>query len=164
MPTSGSSSSARLSARIGARILRTRAVVRAPIWLYRAGFGFVFGRRLLLLEHIGRRSGVARYVVLEVDGRSTRGGYVVASGFGTRAQWYRNLIKQPEVRIQIGWSGWLPARARQLPDDEAAAVLDRYAEQHPTAWQQLRPIFSETLGADIEVGGTSLPMIALEPR
>jgi hypothetical protein len=34
-----------------ARLLRVRWIVRAPVWLYRARLGFVFGSRLLMLEH-----------------------------------------------------------------------------------------------------------------
>lgn len=152
-----------LSARIGRRILQTRAIVRAPIVLYRAGLGFIFGHRLLLLEHLGRKSGQRRYVVLEVVGRSAAGGYLVASGFGAKAQWYRNLVAHPQARIRVGWSGYLPARARLLEADETMAVLRGYAEQHPGAWERLRPIFEETLGADISEAGTALPMVALEP-
>lgn len=47
------------SARIGrwgAWALGNRILTRAPIWLYRAGLGFVFGSRILMLEHVGRRS------------------------------------------------------------------------------------------------------------
>jgi hypothetical protein len=36
-------------ARLGAAALRARWLVRAPIWLYRAHLGIVFGRRLLML-------------------------------------------------------------------------------------------------------------------
>lgn len=53
----------------GARLLRSRTLMRAPIWTYRAGLGFVFGSRLLMLEHIGRKSSLPRQVVLEVVGR-----------------------------------------------------------------------------------------------
>lgn len=48
--------------RLGARLLRTRAFVRAPIPLYRAGLGFLLGPRLLMLEHIGRKPGARRGV------------------------------------------------------------------------------------------------------
>ena len=54
---------------LGARALRTRWLVRAPINLYRVGLGFLFGTRLLMLEHVGRRTGARRYVVLEVVDR-----------------------------------------------------------------------------------------------
>jgi len=46
-----------------------RAVVRAPITLYRHGLGWVPGRRALMLERTGRRSGQARFVCPEVAER-----------------------------------------------------------------------------------------------
>lgn len=60
----------------------------APIWLYRARLGFVLGSRTLMLEHVGRKSGAKRYVVLEVVGHPAPDTYVVASGFGEHAQWF----------------------------------------------------------------------------
>ena len=66
-------------------------MVRAPITLYRHGLGWVFGRRVLMLEHTGRRSGQARFVCLEVVERPGPDRVVIVSGFGERAEWYRNL-------------------------------------------------------------------------
>jgi hypothetical protein len=40
-------------AKAGARLLRSRWLMRAPIWLYRARLGFLFRSRMLMLEHIG---------------------------------------------------------------------------------------------------------------
>ena len=40
-----------------ARLLRTRWIVRAPIPLFRAGLGWLFGGRFVMAEHIGRKSG-----------------------------------------------------------------------------------------------------------
>ncbi|MGH3626024.1 MAG: hypothetical protein ACRDRL_01055, partial [Sciscionella sp.] len=64
-------------AAVGAGMLRVRWFVRAPIWLYRARLGFLFGTRLLMLEHIGRTTGERRYVVLEVVARPTPDSYIV---------------------------------------------------------------------------------------
>jgi len=83
-----------LVARIGARGLTTRWLVRAPIGIYRAGLRFVFGSRLLMLEHRGRSSGRRRFVVLEVVDRPARDEYVIASGFGPRA----NVVPQRRRR------------------------------------------------------------------
>jgi hypothetical protein len=55
------------------RMLRTRRLVRAPIWLYRARLGFLFGPRLIMLEHTARKSGARCYVVLEVVDRPSPG-------------------------------------------------------------------------------------------
>jgi len=68
-----------------ARLLQTRWIVRAPVWLYRARLGFLLGSRLLMLEHTGRKTGTRRYAVLEIVYCPQPGTYVVASGFGTPA-------------------------------------------------------------------------------
>lgn len=148
--------------RWAAGLLRVRWFVRAPIWLYRAGLGFVFGSRLLLLEHIGRTSGARRYVVLEVVDRPRPGRYVVASGFGGRAQWFRNVRANPHVRVSVAGHGPRPAAARLLEPAEAAATLRRYASAHPRAWAKLRPVLEETLGAEIGEDHTDLPLVALD--
>ena len=41
----------------------SRALFRAPIYLYRLGLGWLFGKRILLLNHIGRVSGTQRQVI-----------------------------------------------------------------------------------------------------
>jgi deazaflavin-dependent oxidoreductase (nitroreductase family) len=87
---------------------------------------------------------------------------VVASGFGARAQWFRNLRADPYARVTLGSRGPQPVRARVLSAAEATAVLRRYAEHHPRAWARLRPILEETLGATITDAGTGLPLVALE--
>jgi hypothetical protein len=48
------------------KLLKARKFVRAPIYLYKLRLGFLFGHRMLLLEHIGRKSAARRYAVLEV--------------------------------------------------------------------------------------------------
>ncbi len=73
-------------AALASKLLQIRWLVRAPIWLFRARLGFLAGSRLLLLEHVGRKSGARRYVILEVVDRPAPGKYTVASGFGERAQ------------------------------------------------------------------------------
>jgi deazaflavin-dependent oxidoreductase (nitroreductase family) len=146
--------------RAAAAMLGVRWFVRAPIWLFRARLGFLFGRRLLMLEHTGRKSGARRYVVLEVVSRIPDG-YVVASGFGARAQWFRNVRANPRVRVYTGARKPAPATARLLTPAEAQEAMDGYAASHPRSWAALAPVFETTLGARAH----ELPLIALElPR
>ena len=147
---------------LAARLLRTRWIVRAPVWLYRARLGFVFGSRLLMLEHTGRKSGIRRYVVLEAVDHPDPHTYIVAAGFGDRAQWLRNVRASPRVRVYTGYRRPVPAIARPLTSEETAAALTAYARSHPRAWAALKPVFEATLGARIDSDGTSLPMIALD--
>ena len=162
MPSATSSPATGAMAASAAGLLRVRWLARAPIGLYRARLGFVFGSRLLMLERLGRKSGTRRYVVLEVVARPRPCTYVVASGFGTRAQWFRNVHANPHVRVYAGGHRPAPATARLLTSDETAAALAAYAAAHPRAWAALKPVFETTLGARISDRETSLPMIAVE--
>jgi deazaflavin-dependent oxidoreductase (nitroreductase family) len=147
--------------RRGAWVLSNRALMRAPVALYRARLGFLFGSRTLMLEHIGRQSGARRHVVLEVVGHPAPDTYVVASGFGERAQWYRNLVAEPHVRVSIAGHGPRAAMARRLPAAEADAVLASYISRHPRAWEKFRNVLEHTLGTQISEHDTALPMIEL---
>lgn len=80
-----------------------RRAARLPIPLFRIGLGPVFGKRLLLLHHTGRATGLDRRVVLEVVAHDAIGGsWTMASGFGPRSDWYRNLCAEPKTVIQFG--------------------------------------------------------------
>lgn len=149
---------ASIATRIGAKALRTRWLVRAPIGLYRAGLGFLFGSRMLLLQHTGRASGRARYVVLEVIERPAAGTYVVVSGFGAKTQWFRNVQADPRVRVSCGTRRSVPARATLLSSDESAAVLRRYADAHPKTWANLRAAIEHAVGRPVD----DLPMVRLD--
>ncbi|MCX2729566.1 nitroreductase family deazaflavin-dependent oxidoreductase [Saccharopolyspora sp. NFXS83] len=152
--------------RWGAALLRNRALMRAPILLYRARLGFLLGSRLLMLEHLGRNSGVVRHVVLEVIGHPAPDVYVIASGFGERAQWYRNLMANPRVRISVAGHNTAPATARRLPTAEADSALADYARRHPRAWAKFKNVLENTLGITISEQDTALPVLELrlDPR
>ena len=139
-------------------MLRTRWLVRTPILLYRLRLGFLFGHRLLMLEHRGRRSGRLRRVVLEVVAHPVLARYVVVSGFGERAQWLRNVRADPHVRVSVGWHRSRPAVATVLDRAEADAMLELYRQAHPQAWARLRDTMEQALGTEI----ATLPVVALD--
>lgn len=140
-----------------ARLFQTRWIVRAPILVFRAGLGWLFGGRFVMVEHIGRKSGEPRYVVLEVIERETNA-LRVASGHGSRAQWLKNLQANPAARLWVGRSKGVAATARILPESDAAAVLARYARVHPDAWDHLKGAMDELNG-----GETTIPVVEFTP-
>jgi len=156
------SRSHRLLAATAAALLRNRLAVRAPIVLCQARLGFLFGSRLLMLEHAGRKSGARRRVVLEVVDHTAPGTYIVAAGFGTRAQWFRNVRADPRVRVSVGSHAPVTATARLLTPQQAASALTAYATRHPRTWASFRSVFETTLGSRIDKSGTTLPMVALD--
>lgn len=145
----------------------SRLLFRLPIPLYRRGLGWLFGSRLVLVNHVGRVTGKPRQVVLEVVSRDTDGSHVVASGWGPTAAWYRNLLHTPEVTIQVG-RRTIPVTAIPLPADEGAEIMARYGSQHRMAAKVLLPRLmgyavdgSET---DFRAVGRHIPFIRLLPR
>lgn len=142
---------------IGARMLHTRWLVRAPIALYRAGFGWLLGRRVLMLEHVGRRSGLARYVCLEVVEHPAPRRLLIVSGFGGEAQWYRNLKRHPECFVSWGRVRRAPAVAHFLTAAQSRVVLDGYATRHPASWRILRSTIEKAVGTSVD----ALPMVEL---
>lgn len=145
------------SSGIGARALRTRWFVRAPIPLYRHGFGWLFGSRILMLEHTGRTSGQPRFVCLEVVEHPAPRRYVIVSGFGEQAQWYRNLAADPHCFVSVGRVRRGPATARFMTGEQSAAVLGRYQQVRPRQWDTLRSTIEKATGAPVE----TLPMVEL---
>jgi deazaflavin-dependent oxidoreductase (nitroreductase family) len=150
-----------LLVRIGTRLLRSRRLMRAPIWIYKARAGAMFGSRILMLEHIGRKSGVPRYAVLEVVDHPSADTYVIASGFGRKAQWFRNIAANPRVRVYAGSHAPRRATARVLDQQEADRALAVYKSRHPRAWEQMHPVLEDTLGTPITDTNTPLPMVEL---
>lgn len=105
-----------------------RWLARAPIPLFRRGYGWLLGPRVLL-EHRGRRTGRARYAVLEVVGREPGALYVV-SGYGRHAQWFRNVRVAPRVRVWTGALRAAPARAA-APDSGDRPAADWVSRSAP---------------------------------
>ncbi len=90
----------------------------------------MLGNRLVMIEHLGRVSGERRFVVVEVVGQE-RNVVRVASGFGHRAQWYRNIQANGVAYISIGRFRRVKAHARLLGPEESAARLADYARAAP---------------------------------
>jgi deazaflavin-dependent oxidoreductase (nitroreductase family) len=145
-----------------------RLLFRAPVYLYRWHLGGLLGRRFLLLTHIGRVSGQPRQNVLEVAGHDTRtGSYDVASGFGTRSQWYRNVHRRPEVTIQVG-RRVMSAVAEPLSAEESSRAMVRYARRNPAAARQLTKLCGFRVDGSTEdyaiVGREHIPFVRFRPR
>ncbi|MEO3926632.1 nitroreductase family deazaflavin-dependent oxidoreductase [Micromonosporaceae bacterium B7E4] len=98
--------------------------------LYRLGLGGLLGGRLVLLTRTGRSSGKSRQVVLEIVGRHDDGGYLIASGYGSRAQWYRNVLAEPRVVFQLGWRRQT-GRVCPVPANKSGRYLRDHARRHP---------------------------------
>jgi len=145
-----------------------RLMWRAPIWLYRLKLGGLVKNRMLLLHHTGRVSGQPRQNMLEIVKRDEANDvYYLASGFGKKSDWYKNIIKQPAVSITVGREEKL-VTAVPLSPDECADMMVDYAHRNPKAAKNLTKICGLiTDGSDADyavVGRDHVPFVALKPR
>jgi deazaflavin-dependent oxidoreductase (nitroreductase family) len=141
-----------------------RFLARIPIFMVRAGFGRLLGNRFLVLTHTGRVTGLQHQVALEVvrydESKDT---YIIASGWGEEADWYRNLLKTPQVGVDAGGRR-LRAIAERLSEEQAVDELMNYGQRNPTAIKTLARIMGypfDGTEASYQELGTLLPMIAL---
>lgn len=112
-----------------------RWFLRAPIGLYRARLGFLFGNRFLMLEHVGRKSGEIRRTVLEVVVNRPDAVFVAAA-WGAKSQWFTNLKANPDARFYIGPKVF-DTHAVVVDREEARQLMAEYAASHPKALDRL---------------------------
>lgn len=126
-------------------------------WIYRASGGRVghrvpFAPPMLLLEHVGRKSGERRVspLVYVEDGRDV---VVVASkgGHPRHPAWYHNLRANPDTTVRIGRER-RAVRARVATDDERQRLWPKAVATYP-GYRGYR-----------ERTGRTIPLVVLEPR
>ena len=140
---------------------------RAPIYLYRLELGWLLGHRFLLLIHQGRTSEHVYHTVLEVVryDRATKES-VVLSGWGARADWYRNIKANPALEIWTAGERYIPQQ-RFLAPEENHALISEYASNHSLAFQFLARVFGYPLGgteAERRTFAESLRLVAFRPK
>ncbi len=121
---------------------------------FRANGGVVEpGLDLLLLHHVGARSGRERVTPLaywRIDDTSVA---VLASNRGApkHPDWYHNLVANPDVKAEIGTQTFL-GRARVATPEERAKLLGRISAQTPS------------VSVAVNRTAREIPLIILDPR
>lgn len=103
---------------------------RLPVYFYRIGLGWMLGRRFVLINHLGRKTGLPRQAVVEVVERDEESGVItVVAGYGEKAQWYQNLRVQPETTIQVGIRK-IAVITRFVPPEKGEEIMLRYYQRY----------------------------------
>ena len=92
--------------------------------------------------------------------------HYVASGFGNKSDWYQNIIKTPQVTVQVGF-GTFNAHAERLSAEEAQKIFIEYRNRHPKALKNLAKLIGYNIGkteADELAFLRLLPVIAFYPQ
>jgi deazaflavin-dependent oxidoreductase (nitroreductase family) len=77
-----------------------RLFSRPPSLIYRLGLGQVLGSKVLLLTTTGRKTGLPRTTPLQYEIIGSK--YYIGSMCGASADWYQNLVLDPDVTLQVG--------------------------------------------------------------
>ncbi len=144
---------------------------RAPVYLYRWHLGWLFGHRLLLLTHFGRRTGLRRQTVLEVvEYRKAGPEVVVANGFGPNSDWVLNIKAGAGEEVTVGLQHFA-ASHRFLDEEEAMNVIEAYEHRNRFIAPVVRGGFSWLVGWKYRGGESDrrqlvrqIPLIAFRPR
>lgn len=75
-------------------------IFKLPVRLvYKIGLGSLPGNFVLLLTTVGRRSGLPRVTPLQYS--KVGGSFYVGSARGIKADWYRNILENSQVEVQV---------------------------------------------------------------
>jgi deazaflavin-dependent oxidoreductase (nitroreductase family) len=108
---------------------------------------------MLLLDHVGARSGIRRTTPLlyVADGEDL---VVVASkgGYPKHPAWFHNLRAHPETSVQVG---------REKRDVRARVATDA---ERPRLWKQAVASYKGYEDYQERSKGRTIPIVVLEPR
>ena len=104
-------------------------IFKIPILQYKLGLGWLTGRYVLLLTTTGRKTGKPRHTPLEYVYYRKGDRYRVAAGWGGNTDWYRNLLANPHVTVQVGRRKFA-ALAEPAPDEEVGRYMMGVSQRH----------------------------------
>ena len=111
------------------RIMKFHPPNKAFSQAYRKFLFRPMGRLVLILTTIGRKTGRKHSIGLQYE--LIDGIYYVGAADGIRADWYRNILKNPNVEIQAG-AQIIPAVAEAITDpDKITRYLEYRLKKHP---------------------------------
>jgi deazaflavin-dependent oxidoreductase (nitroreductase family) len=97
--------------------------------LYALGFGPIVGRLILLLTTRGRKTGLPRVTALQYE--EIDDAIVVGSSRGTKADWYRNILADPHVLVQVKSRQFRGLAEPSTDLDRIADFLECRLKRHP---------------------------------
>lgn len=139
-----------------------RALFRLPLLFWRLGLARLMPRNFLLLTTTGRRSGLSRRTMVEYS--ALDGTIYIASGWGERADWYRNALANPVVTMESVREGQVQGRVLRVTEPaELATLYHRMSGESPYWGPYLRSLGIEESEAGFVGAAERLHILRLEP-
>ena len=106
-------------------------IFKIPILYYKLGLGWMLEKRFLLLTTTGRKTGKLHHTPLEFVYDPQQDWYRVAPGWGGNTDWYKNVLHNPHVTVQVGRRKF-HAVTESVPAQEAAEFMQTTSRRHPS--------------------------------
>lgn len=134
-----------------------RHLLRLPIWFYRLGLGSLMNFiHIMVLTTRGRTTGIPRHTAIEYRAHGSK--IYVVSAWGSRPQWYQNLLVNPIVSLRQGKRSF-KASAHKVDDpDEALRALYLFRKTAPVIYD---PVLAR-LSSENAINGKTLPNVSHE--
>ena len=120
----------------------------------------------MFLTTIGRKTGKPHKVVVDVVKHDKDNDvYYVNAGFGLKSDWFRNLIANPNVQMQVS-NRKFDGKAMVLPLKEAGDILVEFIRQHPYYVRLMMRIIGIEIKLNEEENRSlvsELPIVAIKP-
>ncbi len=101
-----------------------------PILLHKIGMGWMMHRYVLLLITRGRKSGQPRLTPVEYVYDAEKCMYWITAGWAGNTDWYRNILADPHVTVQVGRRKFT-ALAERASDQEVAKWMVSMSKLNP---------------------------------
>lgn len=102
-----------------------------PRSLYRWHPGWLLGNHVMMIIHVGCKTGVVRQTVVEAVNYDPKTQACQAlAGWGEQTDWYRNLQAYPALEIQMGSRRYVPQQ-HFLSTEELLTLFQDYEHRHP---------------------------------
>jgi deazaflavin-dependent oxidoreductase (nitroreductase family) len=89
------------------------------------------GAPLLLLHHVGRKSGTERVTPMMYQAVGADFAvFASKAGADDNPDWYHNLLAHPDVSVEVG-TDTIAVRARDLPADEREPIWEKQKHDYP---------------------------------
>jgi deazaflavin-dependent oxidoreductase (nitroreductase family) len=106
-------------------------IFKIPVLYYKLSLGWMIGKRFLLLTTTGRKTGKTRHTPLEYEYDPREDWYRISPGWGGNTDWYKNILKNPHVSVQVGRRRF-DSVAESVPPQDVANYMMTVSRRHPT--------------------------------
>lgn len=134
------------------------------VW-YSLGLGPIVGRLILLLTTMGRKSGLPRITPLQYE--EIAGVFYVASARGQEADWFRNILANPHVEVQVKAKRFHGVAEPVTDVARVADFLELRLRRHPQmmgAMLRFAGLSTKPNRVQLEQYATKIALVAIQCR